>query len=244
MPTLVLHAKLLPGLRFRDRVVARGLVAVHPETPDQEGDSMIRLRYAVIPTRDRPQDFADCVAAIAPQVDAVLVIAHEDDAWAYAYEHLRPDDWQIYYHPDGPPNISRMWNLGLDEAHYRAKGRPYDVAVLNDDVIVPPDWFDRVTEAMLLEDASAGCVRRVHDRRMTGYAFILNGDDGLRADEQFQWWAGDDDLERQASALGGVALADGPDVEHRHPNSTTVGVLAEVAREDLVRFEQKWGHRP
>ena len=206
-----------------------------------------RLRYAVVPTRNRPEDFADCDAAIAPQVDAVLAIAHGDAAWEYTVEVFsRPEDWAIYY-TDDPPNISRMWNLGLDEAHRRANGRPYDVAVLNDDVIVPPDWFERVSTEMQLTPnlrASAGCVHRAWDHRMTGYAFILNGDDGLRADEQFQWWFGDDALEREARALHGVVFAGGEDVIHRHPNSTTVGVLAEIAAQDRIRFEQKYGRAP
>jgi len=34
-------------------------------------------------------------------------------------------------------------------------------------------------------------------------------DTGLRADEQFQWWYGDDDLARRAGELGGVAFAPG-----------------------------------
>jgi len=80
---------------------------------------------------------------------------------------------------------------------------------------------------------------------MAGYAFVLDGDKGIRADEQFRWWYGDDDIARQARALGGVALADGADVEHRHPNSTTVGVLADVAKDDRGRYKRKWGlHAP
>lgn len=203
---------------------------------------MTRLRFAVVPTRDRPEDFADCVLAIQPQVDSLIVVAHGDAAWTYSWPLLRGTDWQRTYDGD-PPNISRMWNIGLDTAHSQADGEPYDVAVLNDDVIVPPDWFERVSTEMQLTPnlrASAGCVHRPADHRMTGYAFILNGDDGLRADEQFQWWWGDSDLEMQARRLRGVVFAGGEDVEHRRPNSTTVGRLAEIAAEDGIRFAEKW----
>jgi hypothetical protein len=195
-----------------------------------------RLRFAVIPTRDRPGDFADCVKAIEPQA-AIIVIDHQS---SYVMnQNIVPVMCVQGYYED-PPNISRMWNLGLELAHELADGRPYDVAVLNDDVIVPPDWFERVAGTMHKAGAVAGCVRRTFDPRMTGYAFILNGDAGLLADEQFQWWYGDDDLRIRAEAAGGVAYAYGEDVEHRHPNSTTVGELARIAAQDKIKFERKW----
>lgn len=209
-----------------------------------------RRRYAVIPTRDRPVDFDDCVRAILPQVDALIVIAHcppGENGQPYVWATLEWLDAErllrgcqvIPYHED-PPNISRMWNLGLDTAPVFAAGDRYDVAVLNDDVIVPPDWFDRVTAAMRTGRNAAGCVYRDWDPRMTGYAFILDGDLGLRADEQFQWWFGDSDLQREAETMGGVAYAGGEDVIHRHPNSTTVGILAQIAEQDAIRYQAKW----
>lgn len=192
-------------------------------------------RFAVIPTHNRPHDYADCLAAIAPQVDEVIIVAHDAP-------YVRTRDGVVLDYEAEVPNISRMWNMGLYAAESLAEGRPYHVAVINDDVIVPPDWFDRVVSAM--GDKAAGCVQREFDPRMTGYAFILNGTIRLFADEQFQWWYGDDDLQRRAEKAGGVAYAPGQDVEHRHPNSTTVGILADIAREDGYRFNRKWkrGH--
>lgn len=196
---------------------------------------MTRLRFAVIPTHDRPQDFQDCLEAIWPQVDRVVVVSHSapympGPAHGSKCTVLRYE-WRV-------PNISDMWNLGLDQVHRMADGRPYDVAVLNDDAIVPVNWFTRVTWGMRQHKASAGCVKRADDHRMAGHAFILDGDVGLRADPQFRWWYGDDDLERRA---GKVAFVPGEGVEHRHPNSTTVGVLREIADADKQRFERKWG---
>lgn len=188
------------------------------------------MRLAVIPTHDRPGDYEDCYAAIRPQVDMVITIAH------FATYAKAPS---ISY-TEVVPNISVMWNLGLDEAEWQAGKEPFDVAVLNDDAIVPPDWFDRVTSHMRILGAAAGCVHRPHDPRMAGHAFILDGSKGLRADPQFQWWYGDDDLERRA---GEIAFVRGPGVEHRHPNSTTVGELAWIAGQDKIRFQKKWGSR-
>jgi hypothetical protein len=237
-----------------------------------EGGPVTRLRLAVVTTRDRPGDYADCVDAISPQVDAVIPVVHTPSGYSppqyvldivQGFDIFEPQDRDYsrpgFYAPDvvvmdapylagygiyaeDPPNISRMWNLGLEMAkdYSRRAGLPYDVAILNDDAVVPSDWFARVTAEMRKTGAAAGCVRRVDDPRMSGFAFVLNGDLDLRADEQFQWWYGDDDLQRQAEAAGGVAFAAGEGVEHRCPNSTTVGVLREVADQDRARYYEKW----
>lgn len=195
---------------------------------------MSRLRYAVIVTHDRPGDFADCLAAISPQVHHVIVIAHRA-TYAYGVRATVVDyDHEV-------PHIGEMWNFGLFVAEVKARTRSYDVAVLNDDAIVPSDWFECVTRAMRGKEAAAGCIHRVSDSRMAGFAFILDGDKHLYADEQFRWWYGDTDLQRRAALAGGVAFAVGPGVEHRHPNSTTVGTLALLAKEDRQRFNLKWG---
>jgi hypothetical protein len=219
-----------------------------------------RLKYAVICTRDREQDFADALAAIRPQVDAVIVIAHMfpdyvDDCRDWA-------DGGVIDYSEDPPNISRMWNLGLEAVAKLADGQPYDVAVLNDDAIVPPDWFETITSAMRQVGAAAGSADQ-HGRlragdwdldvtvgpknlfnRLAGFAFILDGDKGLSLDEQFQWHYGDDDLEWVACGRGGVVLVGGCKVDHLLPNSTTVGVLAEIAGGDRERFRAKWGQVP
>jgi hypothetical protein len=198
---------------------------------------MRRLRFAVVPTRDRPNDFADCVAALQPQVDRVVVVSH-GAPYADPFSLDIPRCSIVAYAED-PPNISRMWNLGLDQVHWLSADEPYDVAVLNDDVVIPEGWFDKVTQRMRTKHASMGSPPRPgRPELVSGFAFILDGSMGLRADEQFQWWGGEDDLQRRA---GTVALVPGAEVEHRRPNSTTVGVLAQIAGDDRDRFIQKWG---
>ena len=231
----------------------------------------MRQRYAVIPTRNRPQDFRDCVAAIGPQVDRLIVIHHiTDGVQAVNAGKHQPDidaetypyDWAAYgstevtvlgYFTD-PPNISAMWNHGIRRARSLAAmvDENYDVAILNDDVVVPSTWFGDITRAMRAHGAWAGCmsgtltevIARATDLtlpRMTGYAFVLA--EGMEADPQFQWWFGDNDLDWSARRAGGVVHVPGV-VEHRHPDSTTVGALRDIANQDADRFVVKWGKRP
>jgi hypothetical protein len=199
------------------------------------------IRLAVILTHDRPDDFLDCLHAIEPQVDYVFVVSHRT---AYASQQERKQHVSVIPYQDEVPNISKAWNLGLRRAEIWARGRDYRVAVLNDDAVVPSGWFATIADEMTRTGAAAGAAARQGDPRMAGFAFILNGRAALFADEQFEWWFGDDDLAHRARAAGGVAQPQGLDVEHRHPNSTTVGVLAAKATEDRFRFYQKWGYLP
>lgn len=206
-------------------------------TTSPEGKLTVRrLKFCVVPTHDRPVDFADCLAAIGPQVDHVVVVSHDA---SYAQVEWATKGISVVPYREYPPNISRMWNLGLDRVQWLSADEPYDVAILNDDAIVPPGWFTKITEGMRARGAVMGSAPRPGCPGMvSGFAFILDGGADLRADEQFHWWFGEDDLQRQA---GGAALIHGVEVEHRHPSSTTVGVLAEIAGADQARYAAKWG---
>lgn len=212
----------------------------------------MRKRFAVIPTRDRPTEYRSCYDAIRPQVDDVVSICHSPQALHYS------SGVPIRY--DAPlPNISAMWNLGL-ECLDRFFHIDYDVAILNDDAIVPGGWFDRIIEAMDETGAVAGSADQFGrpllqllttrtnpdiSRRLSGFAFILDGSAGLRADEQFQWWWGDTDLDWRARMNGGTVLVPGVKVDHpENGGGTTVGRLAEIAGQDRERFIQKWGSAP
>lgn len=203
------------------------------------------MRAAVIPTNGRV-DLEDCLRAIAPQVDNVILINHKAALKGNAL------DLHVLDYFEDPPNISTMWNTGLTHAYEMGADT---VAVLNDDAIVYPGWYDKIEKAMVTAGAVAGWSAGEHaghllyDKaeptllRMTGYAFILDAEAGLLADPQFRWWYGDNDLEWRAREAGGVVHVGGS-IEHRHPNGTTVGVLAEIAGQDAGRFRAKWGVLP
>lgn len=207
-----------------------------------------RHRYAVIPTADRPDLYRACVEAISPQVDGVLTICtsmaatrYACGAWVYVGSEL---------------NISRWWNQGIAWARSWSDPDPFDVAVLNDDALVPPGWFAAVTAAMRDTAASAGgadqhgrahqTVLYAHDspdvtRRLPGFAFVLDGRSHLAADERFRWWWGDTDLDWRARRQGGVVLVPGLPVVHPPNGGTAVdGELAEIVAGDRQRFIDKW----
>jgi glycosyltransferase involved in cell wall biosynthesis len=227
--------------------------------------------FAVIPTRDRPGMLADCIASVIDQVDGVYVVDNGSDP------PFDPAQWapldggveKVFCArvPEDPPNLSHLWNIGLGLAllaHQHAGGQPwepYDVLVLNDDVVCPPNLVAtlsaemRATRAvMAYPDQHGGRERILHTvagpmdlrQRITGFAFLLRGEALLRADEDLAWWYGDDDLDWRAREAGGSLLVPGVPVEHRCPNGFTDArpELREQAARDRETFRTKWGRTP
>ena len=212
-------------------------------------------RFAVIPTRNRHQELFKAVQDIADQVDLVIVI--DNGSTPAVTTRDIPCGAIVIRDSEQPPNLSRLWNLGLDQARMLGDGS-HKVAVLNDDTRVPAGWFDAVAEATDRIGAAAGCsspwpplrqelvkVRPDRDimNRMTGWAFMLRNTT-LRADERLRWWWGDTDLDWKARAAGGMVVIPGFTVENTLANTSTVGVLAEQAGRDRLTFQEIWGHVP
>lgn len=224
------------------------------------------FRAAVIPARDRHDLLADCITSVVDQVDRVIVIDN------LSRPPIEPEPWHgkvgVVTAPIDPPNISTLWNIGLQLAANAAQAASdgqgfveWDVAVLNSDVVVPPGWMEalstamRSTEAVLVyPDQHGGRQQILHTKpepidlrqRITGYAYMLRGEIGLRLDESMAWWYSDDDLDWRARATGGALLVPGWPVEHRAPNISTherPELLAQTGR-DRETFRQKWGRTP
>lgn len=194
------------------------------------------MRAAIIPTHSRPTDFADCVDAISPQVGIVIAVAHGTLARRYANSHTSVDYVIPYDH--ALPNISTMWRLGLDVA--RAAGATW-AAVLNDDAIVPSNWFSTLrTETIATHAAGASGYRAPGVKKIAGYAFILDLTSGVQPDERMRWWYSDDAIERRCESHSWFALCPNVQVEHRHPNKTTVGDLRRISRADKREFQRRY----
>lgn len=219
------------------------------------------MRFAVIPTIRR-DCLVDCLDTIGPQVDRVIVIDNSlqrgPELWDMLGKHGK---WTYLTDDEKPPNLSRFWNRGLEQAEgYARRGfaETWEVAVLNDDAIVPAGWFDKVASVMRERGAAAGCsggtgpFEHLHTQpgpvslftRMTGWAFILAGEKGLRADENLRWWAGDDDLDWQARQAGGMVMVPGLHVANLYPNGCMTPELQVQAGKDMETLLKKWGQRP
>lgn len=226
-------------------------------------------RAAVIPTRDRHQMLADCVDSVVDQVDAVYVIDNG------SRPPIDPERWEqrpgrfvgCAVAEMDPPNISHLWNIGLtlaEEAHALAgfhPWEPWDVVVLNSDTVIPAGWVDvlsdamRSTRAVMAYPDQAGGTRRIlHEQagpvdlrqRIAGYAFMLRGEAGARADESMAWHYSDDDLDWWARGHGGALLVPGVPVVHLDPDGSMRSrpELAEQAGRDRQTFIRKWGRAP
>lgn len=216
-------------------------------------------RFGIILTHNRPELLRECVQAIMPQVDVVIVV---DNASEPPVEV--PDDVVVMYVEEQPPNLSRLWNLGIDAATVMAldDGEEFYIALLCDDAIVPAGWFEAVTTAMEQHGAAAGCSSPGWDAvgftmkktapdndlvyRMPGWAFILDGNKNLHADERLHWWWCDTDLDWRARTVGGMVMIGGYPVPNRLPNDFTLNVpgLLDQAGQDGLTFAEIHGSRP
>lgn len=220
------------------------------------------FRAAVIPTRNRHDMLADCINSVVDQVDSVIVIDNQ------SRPPIDPEPWHgkvgVVSVPIDPPNISTLWNVGLAladaQAHQHDVER-WDIAVLNSDVVIPPGWIETLSTAMrsttavlAYPDQHGGTRQILHTKaepidlrqRITGYAFMLRGETGLRLDESMKWWASDDDIDWVARERGGALLVPGTPVEHRCPNASMYErpELKTQAGRDMETFRRKWGRTP
>lgn len=225
-------------------------------------------RFAIVPTHNRPARLLALVVALGPQCDHIVVLdnASTPPVDAGKLQSSVPAHCTVTVIRDEqqPPNLARFWNIMFDHCAKLTDGQ-HDVAVFNDDAIVPAGWYHRV--APLLREpyrhsnglpmgpapvvAHTGTAPVVspdmvysvdyeRSRRMCPWAFVVRGEVGLRADESMAWWFFDDDFNRQAILAGGVLAVPGPLVVNAMANTTTVGVFAEQAERDRQTFEAKW----
>jgi len=233
-------------------------------------------RIAVVATHNRPAELRRLLRAVGPQCHAIVVIDNASSravpGWEVHAEASAPSCTlrvtEVIRDDEQPPNLSRLWNVGLDWARKQAEEWSpdglYDVAVLNDDAIPPPGWWDAVSGAMRgplgavagssdpFDQLNPGEMR-LWDRtapmsaatRLAGWAFLLRGEwEGARFDERLRWWYGDDEISLRAREAGGLVHVGGFPVPNTGANASTVGVLAEQAGRDRAMFVAITGRQP
>jgi hypothetical protein len=238
---------------WRQRALNPAPPAAEPVTTER---SWTVPRYAIIPTRSRPQKLQALVASLGTQCDRIVVLDNASEppvdrdelqiaAGPAAEVYLMWDDEQ-------PPHLSRFWNVMLDRVKELASGEDqWNVAILNDDALVPAGWYDACakelrggdTQVTHTEPTSPPLLTRLHNNprnRMCPHAIVVRGEAGQRADEAMRWWYFDTDWDLTARQNGGVLSVPGPRVVNSLANSTTVGPLAEQAEKDRAVFEAKW----
>jgi glycosyltransferase involved in cell wall biosynthesis len=212
--------------------------------------------FAVIVTHNRPELLKQCVDAIRPQVHQILVIDNRSDPPV-----PKDEDYAVCYEPTDPVNMSKFWNIAIDYFAYLSDTSEWNIAFLCDDVTVPDGWFHAVETCMRKYNGAAGSTHQYSPtpipilktapdndifNRMCGWAFIVAGEKGLRADESMKWWFCDTDMDWQARKNGGMVVCPGPVAKNIRPNDFTYSVpgLAEQTGIDGLAFAAKWGGRP
>lgn len=144
---------------------------------------------------------------------------------------------------DGPINIQRWWNAGIDRA--QALGATH-VAVLNDDIRLGPGALDTLLDALTRTGAAVATPgnmghvtdpRRDRGRTIDGACWLLDLSTGLRPDEAYRWWYGDDDLDWRARRGHGGVMATPIPWRHLHHAEAT------MQRPDLMALARADGER-
>jgi GT2 family glycosyltransferase len=208
--------------------------------------------YVVVPGRDRHAMTRDLLADLAGEGVTVLLYdngsapSYRDAVDGGHVEHVDATGWPLH----------AMWAHGIAEA--RRRSPVCNVAVLNNDLRVPPGTLGQLARALRAHpdialaypnvhglDLEPGQAQITEGRSMAGFCFMLRGESALDVDQQFGWWYGDSDLEAQARALGKhVVTVGGTAVEHLEPNGSTTGERLGEARLDEKAFAAKWDLDP
>ena len=227
-------------------------------------------RYVVVPTHNRPNEIKRLVESLVGQCHRVIIIDNASDIEVSRKNFDIPKVLKttIIQIDEQPPNLSRLWNIGLkiaEEDYYytfcskKCVIDTWDVAITNDDAVIPNSWYDYVSENLRASNALAACTDP-HDtlkqkiiktkpdndvrNRLCGWAFLLRGESKIRLDEDLRWWWGDTDLDWRARRNGGMMILPSYSVGNTLANSTTIGALASQAGVDRKTFAAKWGFNP
>ncbi len=230
-------------------------------------------RYAVIATHNRQEWCGNLVRQLAEQ-DVTVVVVDNNSSPPLSYSNFGDADPLImekvvieYNDLVGEEfNLSAIWNQGLEtaEAIHRAQGGgPWVVAVLNDDISIPPDFFDKCEQALEKTGAATAYPDQDgvlgagpnylntappsptvnHALKMTGFAHVTQGHLGIRFDERMKVWYSDNGWEMEARRRGGTVQVADLRVEHLDANGnfSRNAWWQEQAGRDRETFKEIYG---
>jgi GT2 family glycosyltransferase len=185
--------------------------------------------WLTIPTGTRRQYLADIIKESQISPEKIVIVHTVESEPIEGVNNI----WDLE-----PVNIQRWWNRGIDVA--RTFGADY-IAVLNDDLRLKNNPINKIAYAMKELNAVIG-YPLPYTGAIPGYCWVLDVKSNIRADENFRWWYGDDDIRIRAALQGEIAYVP-VEVEHIHPNhlTSTNEELMKLTRADQTYFEEKWG---
>lgn len=216
------------------------------------------LTYAVVPSFGR-ECLDGCLESLVDQVDLLFLVRTSEE---FTVPDIGGGKIVAIDDADPPKNIQRWWNLGIAAAAAYAKAagqEQWNVLVTNDDIIACPHLTETLDREMRATTAVLAYPNAFDDRRVlltqpnadvstriTGWCFMLRGESGLKTDEQFEWWYGDNDLDFTARLSGGALCVPGCAVVHLSPGETTSASAELTARTHVDRqlFLAKWNGYP
>jgi GT2 family glycosyltransferase len=223
----------------------------------------------VIPMKDRLDLTMALVDQLAEQGEATAVLIYDNGSSQETLDQLKA--WQrptglgqLAVFDASGQNIHQMWNRGLSMA--AAGGQPCNVAVLNNDIKIGPNFLSGLARALRYDELAAVVSPNYDDRDpggadcqvvrdicagrydgtggIAGFAFMLKGEGGYRFPEELNWWYGDNDMMCAAAAAGMHGLiALGVTCEHIGGGSQTAGDWSQHSAQleaDRLWFVSKW----
>jgi hypothetical protein len=201
--------------------------------------------FLTVPTAgSHPQLLNDLIADCGLPLENIIVVATR--------ESVPLPKGVIVITDLGPPNIQRWWNRGIEEA--RARGASV-VAVVNDDLRINAETLPKLTEALSTTKATIASPSRPPSKnkkykrpltpyspRIWGCLWVLDATSTLRANENYVWWYGDNDLDIRARRdYGGVVNVD-VYYEHLHSGEGTAksSVLQGQSDIDAITFQKDY----
>lgn len=221
--------------------------------------------YAVIATHNKHENLYKLIETLSLSTEAIVVIDNASKVPLTKFLRDKKDIPNLHIVEDGeqPPNLSRLWNVGLKLVGSLCKTREWNVAVLNDDLQVEETWLPSLAYYLRQSNAAVAYGDQFNRNlpetqlftqakpislydRMCGYAHVSRGELGIRFDETMRWWYSDDDYDWTCRQHGGSLLVPGHAVTHHTPGESTNAsvALSTQAGIDRETFYKKWKQYP